>query len=91
MFRQFLVGAFVIASMSAPAAAWEGETTKAGKPGKEKKICRRAVATGSVMMKITCRTKAEWDLISDRSQADLQRQRDMERSRGGAAMNAGFN
>ena len=89
MSRLIVIGALVAASMSAPALAWDGEQSKAGKVEKEKKICRRAIATGSVMPKITCRTKAEWALITERSQEDLQRQRDMERSRSSVGIATG--
>ena len=88
MSRLIVLGAFVAVSMSVPAAAAPGDETKVTKVDKEKKVCRRAVATGSMMPKVTCRTKAEWALISERSQADLQRQRDMERSR---SMTGGLN
>ena len=81
MSRLVILGAFVAVSMSVPAAAAPGSETKVSKSDDQKKVCRRAIATGSMMPKVTCRTKAEWALISDRSQADLQRQRDMERSR----------
>jgi len=75
------------AAMLAPAAAQDGGDTGASQPVKEKKICRRELATGSVMAKVTCRTKAEWEAITARSQNDLQRTQDLERSR--SAVNRG--
>ncbi len=46
-----LASALQTAAAPAPAAA------------PEKKVCRRDVATGSIMTKRTCRTKAEWAQI----------------------------
>jgi predicted secreted protein len=57
------LAAFVIAT---PALA--DETAPAPKPEKERKICRSAVATGSIMARRTCRTKAEWDEFDAQNQ-----------------------
>jgi hypothetical protein len=77
MLRHVLAAALIVTAV-APAMAQDGD---APKPAKEKKVCKREIATGSVMPKVTCRTKAEWDAISARGQSDLDRTRDMERSR----------
>jgi hypothetical protein len=58
-----------------------GERNKANK-----RICKRAVATGSVMQKVTCRTAAEWNAATDKSIATLERLRGDDRWR-----EAGFN
>ena len=74
MFRHAFVAALVAAAATAPAlAADEPGATKAAPPAKEKKICRRELTTGSMMMKSTCRTKAEWDAIAADSQASADR------------------
>lgn len=39
------------------------QTAPAPAPAPEKKICRRDVATGTIMPKRTCRTRAEWAQI----------------------------
>ena len=81
MHRQALVATFVAALAIAPAQAQENGGSSGSKPPKEKKICKRATATGSVMTKVTCRTKAEWDALSAAGRSDLDRTRDLERSR----------
>ena len=48
------------ASMQAPQSV---EKPKLAKAHKEKKICRRDVATGSIMPMRTCRTAEEWSAI----------------------------
>lgn len=69
--------ALFIAATSAGDDAAASSTTQV----QEKKICRREVATGSVMAKMTCRTKAEWSQLAEQARKDLDRTRDMERSR----------
>jgi len=81
MFVRATLAAFLAATTISPAMAQKPAGTEASEPVKEKKICRRAIATGSVMTKVTCRTKAEWDAITARSQSDLQRTLEQERSR----------
>ncbi|SKB40325.1 hypothetical protein [Sphingopyxis flava] len=67
----------------APAAAQAAAPDKASadKPDADKKICKREIATGSIMSRRTCHTKAEWDQLEARGKADLDRTRAMERSR----------
>ena len=50
-------------------------------PVKEKKVCKSDNRTGSIMPKRTCRTQQEWDRLSEQGKADLDRVRDVERSR----------
>lgn len=65
-----------------PVVATAGEEKADGdKPAAEKKICRKAQSTGSIMTRRVCHTQAEWDSISAQGQADLDRTRSMERSR----------
>ncbi len=67
--------AFPLAAMAAcllavPALA--NEAAPASKPAKERKVCRSAVATGSIMARRTCRTKAEWDVIDAQNNQSAQ-------------------
>ena len=68
-------------ALAAPAAAQSNGSD--AKP--EKKICRAAAQTGSILGgKRECRTKAEWEAISERSRdARDQRERGMQNSTGG--------
>lgn len=49
----------------------------------EKKICKREAKTGSVLKKTTCRTKAEWDAMTEASRNQLDRVNAMDRSKSG--------
>ena len=51
------------------------------KPAKEKKVCKSDTKTGSIMPRRVCRTQAEWDEISARSQDDLDRMQSRDRAR----------
>lgn len=57
------------------------DKSSADKPDAEKKICKRETATGSIMSRRICHSKAEWDQLAAQGKADLDRTRDMERSR----------
>lgn len=67
----------------APAVSYAAapEKASADKPDTEKKVCKREVATGSIMSRRVCHTKAEWDQLEAQGKADLDRTRAMERSR----------
>jgi hypothetical protein len=69
--RSALLG-LVFASLAFAPAAAAPEKAEAVKPAKEKKICRRGVATGSIMPKSTCRTQAEWSQVDKQSQDDVE-------------------
>jgi len=69
----------LIATVLAPPAA--GEEGNSEKPAAEKKICRKAPRTGSIMARRVCHTQAEWDELAAKGQSDLDRARAMERSR----------
>ena len=43
------------------------------KPNPDKKVCKRSVATGSIMPKVTCRTVSEWEEQTERSVAMMER------------------
>lgn len=58
-----------------------GEKSGDAGPAAEKKICRVAQSTGSIMKRRVCHTQPEWDSLSAKGQADLDRTRSMERSR----------
>ena len=68
---------------AAPAVSYAAASDKASsdKPDTEKKICKRETTTGSIMSRRICHTRAEWDQLSAQGQADLDRTRNMERSR----------
>ncbi|UZK64661.1 hypothetical protein [Sphingomonas sp. M1-B02] len=61
-------------------AAQDHGNTKAAPVAAEKKVCRRAASTGSVMAKVSCRTKSEWDAMSSRGQTDAQRTLERDRA-----------
>ena len=63
MLTAILLATALQAASAQPAAAPE-------KPKAEKKICRRDVATGSIMAMRTCRTQTEWSQI-DAAAADV--------------------
>jgi hypothetical protein len=79
----------VLASLVAMDGVLAGDTASAAPQpdsaqtaAPEKKICKRDVATGSVMPKRVCRTRAEWDAMTERSQQDLEKRLMDDRSRG---------
>jgi hypothetical protein len=78
MFR--IVLPVLIAAMAAavPAAAQDANAPQptAEKPIKEKKVCKTDVGTGSIMPKRTCRTKAEWEALTEQSKGNLDRTQD---------------
>jgi hypothetical protein len=51
-------------------------------PVKEKKICRAETATGSVMAKRVCRTKAEWARLREQNERQNEAFRDRPRGAG---------
>lgn len=79
MIRLLSLAAAVAAASTAVHA--KTESPEGEKPAAEKKICKRETATGSIMSRATCRTKAEWDAITAQSQADRDRANDAVRSR----------
>ena len=50
----------------------------------DKKICKREIATGSVMPKRTCKTQAEWEAITAASKDSLDKRLNNDRSAGTA-------
>ncbi|HUE78663.1 MAG TPA: hypothetical protein VMN38_03435 [Sphingomicrobium sp.] len=66
-----------------PSAAKEGSAiTVVGKQDpKNKRVCKSPVATGSIMPKRTCRTVGEWEAITARSVAALDRMKREEEDR----------
>lgn len=77
MLRSLAFASLFVALVPVSAAAQDDSAPKAP----EKKICRRVIATGSVMARTTCRTKAEWDALSARGRSDAERQINQERMR----------
>lgn len=79
MIRMLSLAAALAAAPTAVHA--KAEAPKDDKRVAEKKICKRDTATGSIMSRVTCRTKAEWDAITAQSQADRDLANDAARSR----------
>lgn len=81
MVRNIAVASLLVALLPVSASAQQTSDAAAATPkAAEKKICRRQVATGSVMARMTCRTKAEWDALTARGQADLERAQEQARA-----------
>ena len=85
MFRQVL-GALIIAgfgaaasaqaarSKAAPAATGTDPIVVTGElPDAKERVCKKSVATGSIMPKRECRSRAEWEEIRQRSIAQVER------------------
>jgi predicted transglutaminase-like cysteine proteinase len=73
--------AFAVPAAAAPAASQSDQASadrQASVPVKEKKICRRDTATGSIMAKSICHTRAEWEAMTAQSKSDLQKVRNIE-------------
>ena len=74
---------FAAPAAAAPAAS-QSDQARAGADGqapatvKEKKICRRDTATGSIMAKSICHTRTEWDAMTAQSKSDLEKVRNIE-------------
>ena len=71
-----LLASLMLMSFAAPALAQSTEAALAaqkGEPAKEKKVCRRDVATGSIMPRRICLTKAQWAEIGEQSQDSVDR------------------
>jgi hypothetical protein len=83
------VPVLALLALATPALAHQDADKKAAS---EKKICRAVVATGSIMSKRECHTKAEWDAMSDRStNARTKLDRDMGGRTGGLGITPGGN
>jgi hypothetical protein len=77
MYTHAFLAVFAAAALTSPAAAADGGTDKPAKP-KQDKICVREDATGSIMPRMVCHTKAEWAQINQERAKDVDR---MEHSR----------
>jgi hypothetical protein len=79
-----LVSAVLVSSVPAIADQNANAQPRAqrGTTDPQKKICREDnIQTGSIMPKRTCKTQAEWDALSARSQSNLDDLRDQNKSR----------
>ncbi|WP_137864519.1 MULTISPECIES: hypothetical protein [unclassified Sphingomonas] len=87
------VPVLALLALATPALAHQDADGAADKKAaSEKKICRAVVATGSIMSKRECHTKAEWDAMSDRStNARTKLDRDMGGRTGGLGITPGGN
>ena len=77
---QTVIGVAAAAMLAAPGLS---QTAPAAPPAAngtqpEKKICKRDKATGSIMARSVCRTKAEWDAITAQSKQNLENGRDLQ-------------
>jgi len=73
--------AVLLATAPVATFAMGSDKSSVDKPDGEKMICKREVATGSIMSRRICHTRAEWKAIEDQGKADIDRTRAMERSR----------
>ena len=79
-----LVSAVLVSSVPASADQNGNAQPQAqrGAADPQKKICREDnIQTGSIMPKRTCKTQAEWDALTARSQSNLDDLRDQNKSR----------
>ena len=86
LFASLVAFAGVVAGEPAPVAQPSANVSVAA----DKKICKREIATGSVMPKRTCKTQAEWEAITAASKDSLDKRLNNDRSGGmaGAARSA---
>ena len=74
MYRIVLPLAVLAIAGAVPASAQDADSSQpTEKPVKEKKICKSETGTGSIMPKRTCRTKAEWNALTEQSRDNLER------------------
>lgn len=81
MLRSAVIAGMFVMLVPSTAVAQDAGGTAAAPAAPEKKICRRVVSTGSVMAKVTCHTKAEWDALAAKGQTDLERGAALDRAR----------
>ena len=73
---RLFAAAAVMCLLSHTAIAQDAPAADPAAPVKEKKICRAETATGSIMAKRVCRTKAEWARVAEQNERENQRFRD---------------
>ena len=81
MLSGFRLGAVALAAclvIQTPALAQQPAPAKAPQA---KKVCKEEIVTGSVMTKRICHTREEWAQMEARSRSQLDRTRDMDRSK----------
>lgn len=78
------IAAVFSVSVCAAAAEPKNDAVVEKGPRVDKKVCRKEVATGSIMRRRVCHTKAEWDAIENQGKTSLDHQRTMERPTDGA-------
>lgn len=59
-------------TQAAPSAQDESITVKGKQNPRDKRVCKRAVTTGSIMPKVTCKTFGEWELERERQLAQRE-------------------
>lgn len=83
---RLFAAAAVMCLFSHTALAQDAPAADPAVPVKEKKICRAETATGSVMARRVCRTKAEWARLKELNERQNEAFRD--RPRGGGPSTA---
>lgn len=91
MFRIVLPVLIAAVAAATPVAAQEADVPQpaAEKPVKEKKVCKSETGTGSIMPKRTCRTKAEWEALTEQSRDNLDRTQKVDAGTGMVGGNRG--
>jgi hypothetical protein len=79
---RLFVAVAVTCLFSHAAIAQDAPAADPATPVKEKKICRAETATGSVMAKRVCRTKAEWARLREQNERQNEAFRDRPRGAG---------
>lgn len=70
-----------VAPAAAIAAPVDAPASRDASDDGDRQICRRVIATGTVMPRRVCHTKAEWDALAAQGQSDARRAADQDRSR----------
>ena len=65
----FTVAGQDTAAQTPPPPQDEGIVVKGKKDPRDKRVCKRANATGSILAKATCRTAGEWEIERQRALA----------------------
>lgn len=79
---RLFAAAAVTCLLSHAAIAQDAGAAEPATPVKEKKICRAETATGSIMAKRVCRTKAEWARLAEQNERQNEAFRDRPRGAG---------
>ena len=81
MIHKFSLALLLATVSPATVFAMGSDDSSVEKPEREKMVCKRETATGSIMSRRTCRSSADQKALEEKGKADLDRVRAMERSR----------